>query len=470
MALFLVRLADAAYEHVSPIARRWLPASVKRRFFGLVGAIEVALAAGRTRAPIRPLRDAAPLLGPHAFADGPILLVNNGLAWGGAERQLVNTILGLEARQDRPLRLICQKLGEQADYDFYLPALSTTRCAPRNMATFSEARARLSSEFGADTMQSSDETIAWLPTDVRERIVSLMCDIATLRPAVVHAWQDALSIEAGYAAALVGVPRIVLSARNLAPTNFAYHRPYMRDAYLQLVQCRNVVLLNNSEAGAASYAHWLGLEAERIQVLRNGLDFSAIQGGDRTEIRAALAIPPDAPVIGSVFRFYEEKRPMLWIDTAAQIAAALPEAHFVVYGAGPLLADARARAQRLGISERLHTPGAASNAASAIVAFDLFLLTSMHEGTPNVILEASALGAPVVATAAGGSVEAVLDSVTGRVLDADHPEPLADAALALLRDASFRARCVSEAPRFMQERFGLARMIDETCTIYGLDH
>lgn len=460
-------LARASYDAVAPLARRWLPAPVKRRLYGLVGPIETALRS----APPAPdlLRATAPLLAAESFAQGPIVLVNNGLAWGGAERQLVNTVRGLEARRSRPVYVRCEKLGEHPDYDFYRPALDGAAADVANMMALSEAEALLRERFAADALSEAQRAIAWLPTDVRERIWRLMGEFAALRPRVVHGWQDAPSIEAGFAARLVGAPRVVLSARNLSPPNFAHHRPHMRPAYLQLAACDDVVFLNNSEAGARDYARWLGMAPGRIQVLRNGFDAATLRISDGAAFRQALGIPAEAPLVGSIFRFYDEKRPALWVETASAIARRAPLAHFAVCGAGPLLGDARARAARLGFADRFHTPGPVHDVAEALSAFDLLLLTSKHEGTPNVILEAGAMGVPAVTTPAGGAAETVLDGVTGRIVDTHDPEELARAAAAILNDAAFRVRCAAEAPAFVERRFGLSRMIDETLALYRLD-
>src|SRR5262249_52344848 len=152
---------------------------------------------------------------------------------------------------------------------------------------------------------------------------------------VVHAWQDAMSVEAGYAAKLPGVPRIILSARNMAPIHFAYHRPYMRGGYLELANCAEVTMLNNSEAGARDYASWLGSAPERLGIICNGVDLSALTQG-REDPRSRLGVSADAALIGSIFRFYEEKRPLLWMQTAALVARTRPDAHFVVFGVGPM--------------------------------------------------------------------------------------------------------------------------------------
>jgi glycosyltransferase involved in cell wall biosynthesis len=453
-------LAGAAYERLGPYMRRWLPAPVKRRLFGLVGAIESRLSIG-AETPEAPLASVTPLLAPEAFARGPIVCINNGLAWGGAERQLVNTLIGLEARVQRRVILLCQKLGEHADYDFYLPALRAQFSGEvRNFGSLDAARTALA----AHDLSAAERAMAWLPLDVRERILRLMAEFSALRPAIVHAWQDALSIEAGYAAALTGVPRIVLSTRNVAAPAFAYHRPYMRAAYRELAALAHVRLINNSEAGARDYERWLGLPPNTIGVLRNGF---RPEPRASSSLRARLNIPADAPLIGSVFRFYEEKRPLLWVEAAAHIATQMPEAHFVVLGAGPLLEQARALAAQRGFAQRLRTPGAESGAAQDIAAFDVFLLTSAFEGTPNVILEASALGVPVVTTGAGGAPEAIQADVTGRVVDPPTPEALAHAVVSLFHDGAFRARCAVQAPRFIEDRFGIDRMIGETLALYA---
>jgi glycosyltransferase involved in cell wall biosynthesis len=460
MTRIFYEVIDGLYHRAAPLARRWLPASLKRRLFGVVGRIETQLERHRAQQQPPNLSAQAPLLPAETFT-GSVVLANNALAWGGAERQLVNTMLGLEARLNEPVILLCQKLGEHTDYDFYKPALATVRGQVRNMSAPTDANALL-----IHGGQNIRDAIEWLPPDVRERIHCLASDFLALRPRAVHAWQDAMSIEAGYAAALVGVPRIILAARNLAPTNFAYHRPYMRAAYLQLAAHPKVRMLNNSKAGAKSYAAWLGLPQEHIHVLRNGYNFSQPLTEPAFALRAKFNIPATAPLIGSVFRFYDEKRPLLWIEVAARIAAKMPDAHFIVFGTGPLLPDARAAAAFRGFAARLHTPGAAPDAAAMMPAFDVFLLTSKHEGTPNVVLEASACGVPVVATAAGGTAETILDGVTGRVATNDSAENLAAHVLAILSDASFRETCAQKGPAFVKERFGLDRMIDETLAAY----
>jgi glycosyltransferase involved in cell wall biosynthesis len=93
---------------------------------------------------------------------------------------------------------------------------------------------------------------------------------------------------------------------------------------------------------------------------------------------------------------------------------------------------------------------------------DAFLMTSRLEGTPNALLEAQALGCPVVATDVGGSAETFVPDVTGILLSPDPtPEEVADAVMRILDDPEFAARTAERAPQFVRERFGIDRMVSE---------
>jgi glycosyltransferase involved in cell wall biosynthesis len=108
------------------------------------------------------------------------------------------------------------------------------------------------------------------------------------------------------------------------------------------------------------------------------------------------------------------------------------------------------------------------NFETGLSLLDVFLLTSAFEGTPNVILEASCLGVPVVATDAGGTREAIEQDVTGQVVSAAHPADIARSVIAVLADTHLRSRVKIEGPAFVEKRFGLRRMVLETLALYGL--
>src|SRR5262249_16369307 len=104
--------------------------------------------------------------------------------------------------------------------------------------------------------------------------------------------------------------------------------------------------------------------------------------------------------------------------------------------------------------------------ARGISLFDVFLLTSQFEGTPNVVIEASLLGVPVVATDAGGTREAVCEGTTGFLVQQPGPTAVAERVLAIPDDPAWPARARRQGPAFIESRFGLERMLDETLALY----
>ena len=246
----------------------------------------------------------------------------------------------------------------------------------------------------------------------------------------------------------------------------------MREAYLAVLNHPSVVLSNNSQAGANDYAEWLEIDPACIEVVYNGIDFDRLAAGANAEearqARGDLGIPDDAPILGGVFRMSEEKRPLLWLDVAANVAAQRPDVHFVVCGDGPMRDEIRTYAAERGIADRVHLPGAQSNIGSWFKLMDVVMLTSRHEGLPNVLLEAQSLGVPVVAPDVGGVAEVIEQGLTGwAIRDADAAK-LAERVLYSLDDAEWRRVAVDRAPSFVRERFGIASMLRRNLDVYGI--
>lgn len=337
--------------------------------------------------------------------------------------------------------------------------------AARGGATVREIR-----RLGVETWPEPLRPLAGaLPAALAGDVLALYREFADLRPEVVHAWLDWDNVRAGLAAALAGVPRIVLSGRNLNPTHFQFHQPYMNPVYRALLRLPNVVLTNNSEAGAADYARWLGQPAHTIPVIRNACAFAdGREIPTRSLARAALGHPTNTPLIGGMFRFEPEKRPILWLRTAAIIARRRPDARFVLFGQGRLEATMRRTAERLGLTGRLRFCGVWDQAEAALSALDVLLLTSKAEGLPNVLIEAQWVGTPVIATDVGGVRETMVEAVTGRAIQTSHPMDLAEAVIEWLERSALVEQARSQGPRVARERFSLERMLDDTLRVYRL--
>jgi len=399
------------------------------------------------------------------FIPGRVILANCALAPGGAERQLVNTIRGLHEHGMHDISLLCETLHCSDEHQFFLPHLE--EIPVEHLKRFPNFK-----ETGLEQEQINQITqaVELLPDRIQKEVIQYAIEFLIKRPFVVHAWQDMTSICAGLAAIMVGVPRIVLSGRNMPPYNFAYYHGFMDIAYRALAQSDRVIMVNNSEAGAEDYRLWLGLEKNQIRVIRNGLAEDFIQRVDKKEVdnyRARLGIPLEAPLVGGIFRFYKEKDPLLWMKTAAHIHNQRPDVWFLIVGAGPMETAIRDFAKNSGFYKQLCLPGIDKQPAVPLSAMDVFLLTSKFEGTPNVLIEAQWIGVPVVATVAGGTAETVEDGVTGWIIQNRNPETIAEKVLSILQDEHWKTQAIKRGIQFSHKRFGLERMIQETKEVYG---
>jgi glycosyltransferase involved in cell wall biosynthesis/Flp pilus assembly protein TadD len=397
-----------------------------------------------------------------------VIAVTASLAAGGAERQLVNLLRGLSNPAFAlDLALFCLSLTRRTRRDFFLPLLTET---PIEIVV---------ADAAAETCLDDPATAPYarliraFPEDMAGPIAFWLREFRWRRPQVVHAWQDGTNLTAVVAALLAGVPRIVLSTRSLRPDNPRRRlKRFMREGYQAVLAHPAVVLSNNSRAGADDYADWLGIDPGTVEVVYNGIDFESLaQGADPSrarQVRNNLGIPVDAPVVGSAFRMSEEKRPLLWVETAAEIVRREPLAHFIVCGDGPMRAEMIELVGRLGIAKRLHLPGPQDDIAPWYAAMDVVMLTSRHEGLPNVLLEAQSLGVPVVAPDVGGVGETVRAGVTGwTVRDAD-AGALAERVLFCLADPVWRAAARAAAPGFVCDRFGTDALLSRTLELYRL--
>jgi len=198
--------------------------------------------------------------------------------------------------------------------------------------------------------------------------------------------------------------------------------------------------------------------AGAVETLVHGvvLDDTREAAEHRPAVRTELGIDDDEVVVGIVANFRREKAYEDWL-TAAQraIATSAVPLRFVSVGQGPLEDEMRALHDRLGLGERVLLLGYRDDAVRVMSGFDLFTLSSVHEGLPVSLMDALALGLPTVATAVGGVPQAVTDGVEAVLVPPRRPELLADEIVALAADPSRRA-AMADAARARSEAFDIS--------------
>jgi glycosyltransferase involved in cell wall biosynthesis len=213
-------------------------------------------------------------------------------------------------------------------------------------------------------------------------------------------------------------------------------------------------------AGIGPRARWV--------VVRSAVDLGGVRAaaGRRAAVRAAWGVPPEAAVVGTVARLAPQKAPLDFVEAAARIARARPEARFVVAGDGPLRAAVEEGVRAAGLAGRLVLLGLRRDVAEVLAGLDVFVTTALWEGLPRALVQAMAAGLPVVATAAGGTPEVVRPEESGLLVPAGRPEATAGAVLRLLADPAL-ARRLGEAGRSaVGAEFDLPTMLARLAALY----
>lgn len=248
------------------------------------------------------------------------------------------------------------------------------------------------------------------------------------------------------------------------------HLPYLlTDEKQQRDYHRHAALVDHficvSEEAYRSYVA-AGLKPTQVSVVRNGIRPVKAKA-DRAQVLADLGLPPDARLVLTVARMTPQKGHKHLLEAIPTVAAHEPQASFVWVGDGPLEPELRAEAERLGLQPpQLCLAGWRNDVPSLLAAADVFVLPSLFEGLPLVMLEAMAAGKAVVGTTVCGTREAIEDEVSGRLVEPGNPAALATAILEALTPSATVARWREMARRRYEQLFSAERMGRETRAIY----
>lgn len=192
--------------------------------------------------------------------------------------------------------------------------------------------------------------------------------------------------------------------------------------------------------GQAEKVRRAGTPAARVRVIRNAIftdRFGEPDGPGRAFLQSFFA-RPCSHVIGAAGRLSPEKGFGDLVSAAAAVVRAFPDAGFLLFGDGPLQGPLARQIADLGLQDRFILAGFRADLDRWLPNFDLFVLPSYTEGLPNVVLEASAARVPVIATAVGGTPEALEDGQGGFLVPPADPAALARRITQLLADARLR--------------------------------
>jgi glycosyltransferase involved in cell wall biosynthesis len=273
------------------------------------------------------------------------------------------------------------------------------------------------------------------------------------------------------AARLRGLPRRVYMLRGLKlERSRGFKRWILLTAERVACACAHVVLCNSKSLRTEALALSLA-PADKLLVLgegsSNGVDVERFSPGP-SDVRDKIGIPREASVVGFVGRLTRDKGLPELIQAFDRILLAEPSTHLLLVGWFDAAEDALDSELRNRILNhpRIHRTGFVSDAAPYYRAMDVMVLPTWREGFPNVVLEASATGIPVVTTESTGARDAVVPEVTGLIIPPGYPEAIYESVVKLLRDPERRFHMGRAARAWVVKNYSEERVLALTANYY----
>lgn len=238
-------------------------------------------------------------------------------------------------------------------------------------------------------------------------VFELAAKIRAGRYDMVHTWLFMANMVGGAAARLAGVPFVLASVRNLSVwKREAVHRQWWHRVGDALGSRAADLVTVNARALVRDHARWALMPARNIRVVHNGLDPSAFfvdRPASRARLLELTGAAEDSLFVGTVGRLAQEKDQATFLRLLADVRRVRSTVHGVIVGHGEMRAGLERLAAELDLTGAVTFLGQRADARRLAAGFDVFALTSRSEGFPNVLLEATFMRVPCVATDIAGN-------------------------------------------------------------------
>jgi glycosyltransferase involved in cell wall biosynthesis len=349
------------------------------------------------------------------------------LGWGGQEIRVLSECLAMRAR----------------GHTVHL-------AAPRGAAIFRKA-----SEAGLPVRAFSTARAAY-PLS----ILRLFLWFRALGPQVVNTHSSRDGWIAGLAARLAGVP-ILLRSRHIDvdyPNTF-----FSRIAYHHLPSH----VLATSGKIRENLAASLHLDPKTITSLPTGLDLDRYPRSRHGTLKQELGLPPSSRLVGMISVLRSWKGHRYFLEAAASLRDE-PGLVFVIAGEGPMRGQIESWIAELGLRERVRLLGHREDVANLLASLEAVVLPSYaHEGVPQILLQAQAVGCPAIGTTVGGIPETITEGKTGLLVPPRDSAALAAALRSFLGDPALQERIRSHLDRLDREPLGIAHMCGRLEALYA---
>ncbi|HKK21280.1 MAG TPA: glycosyltransferase family 4 protein [candidate division Zixibacteria bacterium] len=210
----------------------------------------------------------------------------------------------------------------------------------------------------------------------------------------------------------------------------------------------------------------LFVPSKKITVVHNAIDSANFEAIDPIDLKRKFAFPSDSIVLISGGRFSEEKGQVYLVKAALQALKEQPNVRFVLFGDGPDLEKMRSLVRENSAEQKILCPGFERSLAAHLKGADILVNPSLSEGLPNIVLEAMAVGVPVIATNVGGLPEIIENEVNGFLVPARDINSLTECIVRLAIDMDERKKIADKAARTVSEKFSFSGQNERLTELY----
>jgi len=286
---------------------------------------------------------------------------------------------------------------------------------------------------------------------------------------VVHTHTSKAGMLGRVAAAAAGVPVIVHTPHG--HVFYGYYGRMRSRAFIQLERWASALtdaIIPLTSRGKEEYVRFSVGRREKLVPIHSGVRVEEVAAlrNERARVRAEMGVDNEEILAGTVARLSPVKGVRYFLEAAGRVAEKRGEFRFVIVGEGELRRELEEKVKELGLGDKVRFLGfCGSDAARIMSGLDVFVLSSLNEGMGRVIVEAMALGIPVVATSVGGVPELVRDRVTGLLVPPARADALALAILEAVDKKGATAEMVGRAAA-MARSYTVESMVDKIEELY----
>lgn len=235
------------------------------------------------------------------------------------------------------------------------------------------------------------------------------------------------------ATAIAGIPMIAVSRGWTAENRKIRFYEFVDKTFLHFAN--HIVAVSD---GQKKKLLALKLPDSKVTVIHNAIDVNAAKGTAKSSIRKLLGAAENTVLVASAGRLSPEKDYMTLVEAARLVVTNNQNIMFCVFGEGACRSELEAKIKEYNLENHFYLPGFRRDLLAVLSEIDLFVLPSLTEGLPNVILEAYAESIPVVATNVGGNPEIISSEDMGVLLEPGDTHGLAEVIVNLASNSDKR--------------------------------